>query len=245
MTAGDLPDDLPAFWSGSVAWSTGRKTDWGTPPWLVRELARQDALTFVLDAAAARGNAVAPFFIDEAADALTMPWQAALTVDPGLVVAPDTSPAIWLNPPYSRELGVWFRRAALQTWDMGIATYLLAFLRTDTAWWHDVVMRAAESVILIRGRLRFLDVNGVPDRDPAPVPSFIARFDPEGPPDDGPRFLTLDSRGKAEPHPWVCRKGHHGEACHPDDRGEVSRRHYPKCNLYPRRKDKRRVKVTP
>jgi hypothetical protein len=50
---------------------------------------------------------------------------------------------------------------------------MLLAARTDTAWWHDDVMRAA-TVHLIRGRLRF-EIHGVP-MGPAPFPSAIVTF---------------------------------------------------------------------
>ena len=43
--------------------------------------------------------------------------------------------------------------------------------RTDTAWWHDFVMKAAE-IRFIRGRVHFND------QGPAPFPSCVVVFHP-------------------------------------------------------------------
>lgn len=75
-----------------------------------------------------------------------------------------------MNPPYGRQIGIWVKKAK-ETARQGKATVVcLLPARTDTAWWHDYVMKANE-IRLIRGRLKFGDGKGS-----APFPSAIVVF---------------------------------------------------------------------
>lgn len=75
-----------------------------------------------------------------------------------------------MNPPYGRRIGNWVKKAK-ETARQGKATVVcLLPARTDTAWWHDYVMKANE-IRLIRGRLKFGDGKGS-----APFPSAIVVF---------------------------------------------------------------------
>lgn len=75
-----------------------------------------------------------------------------------------------MNPPYGRQIGNWVKKAK-EAARQGKATVVcLLPARTDTAWWHDYVMKANE-IRLIRGRLKFGDGKGS-----APFPSAIVVF---------------------------------------------------------------------
>lgn len=79
----------------------------------------------------------------------------------------------WMNPPYGREIGVWVAQA-FHAAQAGHATVVcLLPSRTDTAWWHDFVMRASE-VRLVRGRLKFGGATSG-----APFPSAVVVFRPD------------------------------------------------------------------
>lgn len=79
----------------------------------------------------------------------------------------------FMNPPYGREIGKWVRKAYEEA-QKGATVVCLLPARTDTAWWHDYVMRAVE-IRFIRGRLRFGGAaNG------APFPSAVVVFRPGG-----------------------------------------------------------------
>lgn len=131
--------------------------DWRTPPELFATLDAE--FGFDLDAAADDANALCSRYYTEHDDALRQPWNAVT----------------WCNPPYGRALPAFVRTAFAEV-DAGRCplAVLLIPARTDTAVWHDCVMRASE-IRLIRGRLRF----GLPDgqpTDPAPFPSAIVVF---------------------------------------------------------------------
>ena len=65
----------------------------------------------------------------------------------------------FVNPPFS-ELLVWLRRAHGQ-WTIGNVETVVCLVpvRTDSAWFHDVLSADAD-IYLLRGRVRFLDTKG-------------------------------------------------------------------------------------
>lgn len=80
----------------------------------------------------------------------------------------------WMNPPYGREIGRWVAKA-YESAQQGATIVCLLPARTDTAWWHDFVMRA-EEVRLLRGRLKFGNATAG-----APFPSALVIFRPRRP----------------------------------------------------------------
>lgn len=75
-----------------------------------------------------------------------------------------------MNPPYGRQIGIWVKKARDAATQGKATVVCLLPARTDTAWWHDYVMKANE-IRLIRGRLKFGDGKGS-----APFPSAIVVF---------------------------------------------------------------------
>jgi hypothetical protein len=75
----------------------------------------------------------------------------------------------FVNPPYGKEITKWIRKGYGESLK-GKTVVCLLPSRTDTAWWHDFVMKAHE-IRFIRGRLRFDD-----QKNSAPFPSAIAVF---------------------------------------------------------------------
>lgn len=73
---------------------------------------------------------------------------------------------VWCNPPYGRGIADWVARAS-QHPDLVV---LLLPARTDTRWFHDLVLGKAK-LEFIKGRLKY--GNG---KAPAPFPSMIVRF---------------------------------------------------------------------
>jgi|SRR5580698_7514556 hypothetical protein len=73
---------------------------------------------------------------------------------------------IFCNPPYGREVIKWLER-----WkEADLAVYLLA-ARTDTRWFHSVVLPYASEIRFIKGRLTFGNAKA-----PAPFPSMVVIF---------------------------------------------------------------------
>lgn len=73
---------------------------------------------------------------------------------------------VFCNPPYGRRLGRWLQRAPEAT----LAVYLLP-ARTDTRWFHELVLPFAKEIRFLRGRLRFGGAT-----TSAPFPSMIVIF---------------------------------------------------------------------
>ena len=114
---------------------------------------------FDLDACATRENAKAERFNDADVwvSGLAVPWI-------GLV---------YMNPPYSgRVIGKWVAKAYQSSLE-GATVVCLLPVRTDTAWWHDYVMQAAE-IRFLRGRGHFTNAAG--ERSAEPFASAIVVF---------------------------------------------------------------------
>ncbi len=141
---------------------------WATPRALFDALDLEFA--FELDAAADASNAKCRRYLTEADDSLTVEWSTV------------TDGAVWLNPPYGRGIGAWIRKAAEES-RKGLVVVCLVFARTDTAWWHDYAMRAAE-IRLIPGRVTFGDA-----KNSAPAPSCVLVFDEAR---KRPHFITQE-----------------------------------------------------
>lgn len=72
----------------------------------------------------------------------------------------------FVNPPYGRGLYQWIELA----WRNPLSVMLLP-ARTDTKWFHDIVLPYASEIRFIKGRLKFGDaVNS------APFPSMVVIF---------------------------------------------------------------------
>lgn len=134
---------------------TSARLDWSTPQAFFDMVHAE--FGFTLDAAADAVNAKCARFYDEAADSLTCRWRGV----------------VWCNPPYGRAIGGWVRKGFDEA-QAGATVVMLIPARTDTAYWHDYVMAAAE-VRFIRGRLVF---GGGEATSNAPFPSALVVFRP-------------------------------------------------------------------
>lgn len=78
---------------------------------------------------------------------------------------------VFCNPPYGPGIGDWLRRGL----EADLAVFLIP-ARTDTRWFHDIVMPNASEVRFLRGRLKFGDA-----KTGAPFPSMVVVFKKDGP----------------------------------------------------------------
>ena len=130
--------------------------EWETPQDLFDLLDKE--FHFTLDAAATRSNTKCTRYLGHTGDSLEMDW-SLLSADG----------AVWLNPPYSK-IRPFMKKAYEESLNDVIVVCLIPS-RTDTRYWHDYVMKAAE-IRFIKGRLKFGGAtNG------APFPSCIVVFD--------------------------------------------------------------------
>lgn len=76
---------------------------------------------------------------------------------------------VYCNPPYGRHVGDWF----LKGLEADVSVFLVP-ARTDTKWFHDIVMPNAAEIRFLRGRLKFGDA-----KNGAPFPSMVVIFKKE------------------------------------------------------------------
>ena len=136
-----------------VVYSSDRQ-DWATPQAFFDALDAE--FGFTLDACALPHNAKCPAFLTPEDDALACAWGHGV---------------VFCNPPYGPGIGKWVRKAYDEA-QRGAVVVALIPARTETSYWHEYVMRAAE-IRLIRGRLRFSGI-----RVNAPFPSAVVVFRP-------------------------------------------------------------------
>jgi phage N-6-adenine-methyltransferase len=127
--------------------------EWGTPQEFFDELNRE--FDFTLDVCGDDWNAKVNNFFTKDDDGLSQPWTGSC----------------WMNPPYGREIGKWMKKA-VESWKQGATVVCLVPARTDTAWWHDYAMQG--QIRFIRGRLKFISIDGV--KNSAPFPSAVVIY---------------------------------------------------------------------
>ncbi len=126
--------------------------EWATPDWLFEELDRE--FGFDVDVCASEDNhKCLKYFPSEGL------WSG---------LAQEWAGVCWMNPPYGNVIGKWIAKA-WESAQNGAKVVCLIPSRTDTAWWHDYVMKG--EIRFIRGRLKF---GGA--KYNAPFPSAIVIF---------------------------------------------------------------------
>jgi site-specific DNA-methyltransferase (adenine-specific) len=126
--------------------------DWETPQGLFNELNKE--FGFTLDACATAETAKCAEFYTLADNGLGCPW-------PGTV---------FVNPPYGSGITAWIAKGYSEARVWGHTVVMLLPSRTDTAWFHEYVLRADE-IRFIRGRLKFSGWH-----TSAPFPSMVVVF---------------------------------------------------------------------
>lgn len=148
------------------------KTRWETPARLFNHLDQE--FRFTLDAAADWFNAKCDRWLCPVDDALQQDW-SSLTEGP-----------VWCNPPYTHNTGDWVCKARDEA-RKGLTVAILVFVKSDTTWWHDAVMRDATEVCLVKGRVKHERLGRSAQQ--GFHPSCVVIFTPAGGP---PRFSSLE-----------------------------------------------------
>ena len=132
---------------------SSKTPEWATPQDLFDKL-NSEFGPFVLDVCADQSNAKCARFFTKEQDGLRQLWEGK----------------VWMNPPYGRAIGEWIKKAYnSSTW--GATVVCLIPARTDTAYWHDYVMKG--EIRFLRGRVKF------GGKGPAPFPSAVVVFRPK------------------------------------------------------------------
>lgn len=126
---------------------------WETPITLFNKLNAR--FNFTLDVCALEENAKCEKFFSPEDDGLAQDW----------------SGSCWMNPPYGKTINLWMKKAYEESQRPEVE-YVVCLVpsRTDTRWWADYAMNAAE-IIFVKGRLKF---GG--SKNSAPFPSAIIVF---------------------------------------------------------------------
>ncbi|MGR2662447.1 DNA N-6-adenine-methyltransferase [Chromobacterium haemolyticum] len=135
----------------SVHFSTG-DYEWPTPQALFDQLNAE--FGFTIDVCATAKNAKCTKFYTQVDDGLAQNWAGEV---------------VWMNPPFGHEIKLWMAKAYRSSLD-GALVVCLVPARTDTRWWHRVVMKASEVRVLDK-RLRFDGGN-----HKAPFPAVVVVF---------------------------------------------------------------------
>lgn len=132
--------------------SKQRETRWLTPKYVVDALGEFD-----LDPAGAPGHDLArrTYILENGDDGLRDDWFGR----------------VWLNPPYGPAAAPFQRRMVEHNHGT-----MLVFARTETALFHETVWDAAAAVLFLKGRLNFLDAEGVKAKANAGAPSCLVAY---------------------------------------------------------------------
>lgn len=84
---------------------------------------------------------------------------------------PNANIVAWCNPPYGREISKWIEKAIAERDKNHVSTVMLLPVRTDTAWFHDLIEPNVTEIRFIRGRLKFSGASAG-----APFPSMLVVF---------------------------------------------------------------------
>lgn len=130
---------------------SSKTDDWPTPQSFFAELDQEFA--FTLDPCSSHENAKCETYFTKEDDGLSKSWLGH---------------AVFMNPPYGREIGKWMKKA-YESAKEGAKVVCLVPARTDTAWWHEYAMKG--EIRFVRGRLKF---GG--HQNSAPFPSAVVVF---------------------------------------------------------------------
>ena len=137
--------------SGKNVHFMSESDEWSTPQNLFDGLDKVH--NFDIDVCADGFNTKCSKFYPKEVDGLRQEWRGTC----------------WMNPPYGRQISKWIKKAYKSSLK-GAKVVCLVPSRTDTAWWHDYIMKG--EITFIRGRLKF---GG--HKNSAPFPSAIVIFE--------------------------------------------------------------------
>jgi site-specific DNA-methyltransferase (adenine-specific) len=116
---------------------SAKSIEWETPPEIFNPL--NDEFHFTLDVCASKSNKKCDRYFSKTEDGLFQSWSGEVC---------------WMNPPFGRPVQLWIRKALEES--LGGATVVcLIPAKTNTNWWHELVIGRAE-VRFVRGRIKFI-----------------------------------------------------------------------------------------
>lgn len=134
-----------------------KTNEWLTPPFIIEALGAFDT---------------------DPCSPIVRPWDTALNHyninTDGLNRSWDSFGRVWLNPPYGNNTKKWMQKLANH--QNGIA---LIFARTETSIFFPHIWEKAHSILFIKGRLFFYNINGIRAEANAGAPSCLVAYGKE------------------------------------------------------------------
>ncbi len=138
---------------------TPQTVEWETPQILFHELDRE--FVFDLDPCATDKNHKCEQYYTIEQNGLAQSWAGK---------------RVFMNPPYGRSIGTWMAKAVKECREGRALVVALVFSRTDTDWWHRFVLKAADEIRYLQGRVRFEREDGKTGQ--APCGSAVVIYHP-------------------------------------------------------------------
>lgn len=151
--------------------------NWCTPDDFFQRL-NDELGPFYFDAAATAKNTKCPMYYSSKENALENTWDFG---------------TVFCNPPYGRGLDKWIRKGAFEAKQNRQRVVFLVPARTDTKWYHEIVLQEARQIIFVKGRIQFTMPGK--KKNSATFPSMVIVFDGIEHP-TGPVFRTMNAREK-------------------------------------------------
>lgn len=133
---------------------------WETPEWLFKELDKEFGFT-----------------LDPCCEVSTAKCYNFYTVDDNGLCQDWGGHIVFCNPPYGKHLRKWIVKSYLESKKDATKVVMLIPSRTDTTYFHDIILPYAADIRFLRGRVKFL-INGK-EGDSAPFGSMVVVFDSE------------------------------------------------------------------
>jgi site-specific DNA-methyltransferase (adenine-specific) len=109
--------------------------EWETPKDFFKPI--NDEFEFTLDVCATKDNTKASKFFSKEDNGLSKSWSGNIC---------------WMNPPYGKDLVLWLKKAKAESENCTVVSLIPA--RTNTKWWHEIVLKASE-IRFVLGRPKF------------------------------------------------------------------------------------------
>lgn len=116
---------------------SAKSIEWGTPPEIFEPLHKE--FNFTLDVCASEGNKKCEKYYSKMEDGLFQNWSGEIC---------------WMNPPFGRLVQLWVKKALEESLS-GATVVCLIPAKTNTNWWHELVIGRAE-IRFVRGRIKFI-----------------------------------------------------------------------------------------
>jgi phage N-6-adenine-methyltransferase len=149
---------------------SSKSDEYATPNDFFEKLKQE--FNFTLDTAASNENHKCSVYYTQEVDGLSLSW--------------NTDGAVFCNPPYSK-VAKWIEKGYTESQRTFTTVVMLVPARTDTKWFHEYCMKAAE-IRFVKGRLKFGN-----EKNAAPFPSMVVVFKPGGV-SGGPRMRTMERK---------------------------------------------------